>query len=209
MEHLLNLLLVATVSLVAAISPGPDFFIVVRNSLVYSRRAGYLTTLGIMTALLIHLTYTLIGIGVIIGDIPFLYHLVKYLGAAYLFYIGIKGILQSFKSQETFGKHYQKSTHLLSDRKAFIQGFITNLLNPKVALFFISLFSQFITQETPFFIRFQYALVNWSVGLGWFIFVTYLITGKQMTNKMDRFRKLIDRIMGSLLVAVSIKIIFI
>jgi len=85
MEAYSNLLAVAVISLFAAISPGPDFFIVLRNSLSYSRKAGFLTALGVSLALIVHLTYTLVGLGVLIAESPVLYSLLKYTGVAYLF----------------------------------------------------------------------------------------------------------------------------
>ena len=89
---------VAIVSLLAGYHPGPDFFIVLKNSLSHSRKAGFWTAFGVSLALIIHLTYTLVGIGVLIADSPFFYHLVKYTGVAYLCYIGLSSLVSSFKN---------------------------------------------------------------------------------------------------------------
>lgn len=209
MEHLSGLLTIAVVSLLAAISPGPDFFIVLRNSMVYSRRCGLMTALGISCALIVHLCYTLVGIGLLIAESPFLYTLLKYVGVLYLFYLGTRGILSSFKMGSTSHEAYTKSSTELSSRAAFMQGVLTNLLNPKCALFFISLFSQFIDPNTPLHVRVEYAFVNWSISLGWFVFLVMLITGKMIHGKLHAFRVYIDRVMGSALIFLGFKLLLV
>lgn len=204
-----DLLAVALVSLLAAISPGPDFFIVLRNSLCYSRKEGLLTALGVSLALIVHLAYTMVGLGVLIAETPILYNILKYAGAGYLFYIGLSGLLSSFKKAPSLDVKYAKSINQIEPFKAFKQGFLTNLLNPKAAIFFISLFSQFIDASTPVSLKLAYALTNWSITLGWFLFLSYLITVGKFIGKIDRFRVYIDRVMGGALMLLSIKIILV
>lgn len=209
MEHLSGLLTIAVVSLLAAISPGPDFFIVLRNSMVYSRRCGLMTALGVSAALIVHLSYTLVGIGLLIAESPFLYTLLKYVGVLYLFYLGTRGLLSSFKMGSASQEAYTKSATELSSRSAFMQGVLTNVLNPKCALFFISLFSQFIDPSTPLLVRVEYAIVNWSISLGWFVFLVLLVTGKMIHGKLHAFRVYIDRVMGSALIFLGFKLLLV
>ncbi|MBS0654908.1 MAG: LysE family translocator [Verrucomicrobia bacterium] len=208
LDHVSSLSLVAFVSLLAAISPGPDFAIVVRNNLVYSRRKGFFTSFGVCAALLIHLFYTLVGIGVLIASNAYLFSLIKYIGAAYLIYLGVSGILASLK-MSSVGLQYEKSAQEISDCTAFRQGFLTNMLNPKCAMFFVSLFSQFITADTPVLLRIEFAVINWTIGLGWFLFLSYIITCQFLTSRINQFRKAIDRVMGSFLVILGIRMLFI
>lgn len=203
-----SLLSVAIVSLLAAISPGPDFFIVLKNSLIYSRRNGLLTACGVASALIVHLAYTLVGIGIILAESPFIYTLISIIGALYLIYNGCMGLIGSFNVKNDLGS-YQKSTSLLSANAAFMQGFFTNLLNPKCALFFLSLFSQFISPTTPPLIKFAYAAINWSLSLGWFLFLAYIVTNSQFQRTLDRFRVHIDRVMGSTLILLGLKLLFV
>lgn len=209
MDPFSNLFTVAVVSLFAAISPGPDFFIVLRNSLSYSRKAGLYTAIGVSLALIVHLTYTLVGLGVLIAESPFLYKLIKYTGVAYLFYIGLSGLISSFKNSSETEIKYERSVDRLPSSKALMQGFLTNLLNPKAAIFFISLFSQFIDGSTPGFVRIEYAFANWSITLSWFLFLSYLITSKGFIEKIHHFRVYIDRIMGGALMLLGIKLLFV
>lgn len=209
METFSNLFAITLVSLLAAISPGPDFCIVLRNSLLGSRKIGLSTALGVSSALIIHLAYTLIGIGILIAESPFLYALIKYAGVAYLFYIGLSGWVSSYKKADSNEKKPEVDALQISAQKAFVQGFLTNLLNPKAALFFLSLFSQFVNPETPSILKLEYALINWSITLGWFLFLAIITTGDFLSGKMDRFRLYIDRIMGSALMLLSVKMLFI
>jgi len=207
MEMITSLLTIACVSLLAAISPGPDFFIVVKNSLSYSRKTGFLTALGVSLALLIHLSYSVIGIGMLIKEGSLVYLLLKYAGAGYLFYIGCKGFVSSFKKQQSIDFCYAGNVNFLLPFNALKQGFLTNLLNPKCALFFISFFSQFIAADTPLSLKISFACINWSITLGWFLFLSYLITGNLIMSRIGSFRTYIDRVMGVVLMLLSLKLI--
>lgn len=209
MDDVSNLLAVAVVSLLAAISPGPDFFIVLRNSLSYSRKSGLLTAVGVSLALFVHLTYTLVGLGVLIAESPFLYTLLKYVGVGYLLYLGSSGLISSYRNSTALDLNYSRADNQIFSFKALRQGFLTNLLNPKAAIFFISLFSQFIDSNTPVFVRLEYAFINWSITLSWFLFLSYLITTKGFIGKIGHFRIYIDRIMGGALMLLGLKLLFV
>lgn len=207
-ENFLDLTAVGAVSLMAAISPGPDFFIILKNSFC-SRRAGFLTALGALCALTIHLSYTLVGIGILIQKYSLIYNIMKYGGAFYLLYIGYTSFKSSFKQLPSSNILNPKTDEEISDKTAFRQGFFTNLLNPKAAVFFISLFSQFITQETPVDLKIKYALINWGITLIWFSLLVYIVTGNFFMKKFGHFHQAIDRIMGAILILLSMKIIFV
>lgn len=210
MDVFSNILAVAVVSWLGALSPGPDFFIVLRNSLSYSRKIGFYTTFGVCLGLLIHLFYTLIGIGVLIAESALIYNIVKYVGAAYLFYLGVSGVITSFKrgKKENYAS-YAVSSQLISPWMAIKQGFLTNALNPKAALFFISLFSQFIGVDTPLSLKIAYGVTNWVVGLTWFLFVSYVVTNSLFIQRINQFQLYIDRVFGLALIGLSIKIMMI
>jgi len=209
MNDFSNLFAIAIVSLLAAISPGPDFFIVLKNSLTCSRKSGFLTAFGVSLALIVHLAYTLIGLGILIAESPLLYAFLKYGGVAYLFYIGLSGVISSFRNSDRLDTNCSSISNQISSFKSLRQGFLTNLLNPKAAIFFISLFSQFIDSNTPTLLRIEYAFINWSITLGWFLFFSFLITSKGFVNKIDRFRIYVDRIMGGALMLLGMKLLFV
>ncbi len=207
MAEVLNYILIGFISLLAAISPGPDFFIVLRNNLLYSRKEGFLTSLGISAALLIHITYTLVGIGLIVNESSTVYTTVKFMGAGYLFYIGSKSLLLSFSKASNSSLHYEKRQKGISRFEAFKQGFLTNILNPKVVVFFVSFFSQFISNDTTVLTKVVYGTINWTISLSWFVFLSFLVTTKFFLSRLEPFKIWIDRIIGIALIALSIKII--
>jgi threonine/homoserine/homoserine lactone efflux protein len=188
MDVFSNLLAVAVVSWLGALSPGPDFFLVFRNSLSF---------------------YTLIGIGVLLTESVLIYNIVKYVGAAYLFYIGITGVIASFKKSDEVNYACAASSQSITPWTAMKQGFLTNVLNPKAAFFFVSLFSQFIGVDTPLYIKVAYAATNWTVALIWFLFVSYVVTNPLFIKRLNQFRLYIDRVLGSALILLSIKLVLI
>ena len=134
-----ELLAVVAITLFAVISPGPDFAMVSRNSLLLSRRTGVLTALGIAAGVCVHVTYTLLGVGLLIQQSLWLFNLIKLAGAAYLIFLGIKMLRAKPAADEE-----SICQPALSSLGALRTGFLTNVLNPKVALFFLAFFPQFI-----------------------------------------------------------------
>ncbi len=139
-----ELLAVITITLLAVISPGPDFALVSRNSLLRSRRAGALTALGIGLGVLVHVSYTLVGVGVLIQQSLWLFDAIRLAGAAYLILLGVKML----RSQPA-GTQAEAPEAPLSDAAALRMGFFTNVLNPKTTVFIVSLFLQVVRPDTP------------------------------------------------------------
>jgi threonine/homoserine/homoserine lactone efflux protein len=139
------------VGLLSGISPGPDFAVVMRNSLSYGWRAGIASALGIGVALSVHVTYTVLGFAIILRHLPLLFQLVQLLGAAYLFWLGLHAICSKPSRHSIDEVH--RSSGVKSFGSGFRDGFLCNLLNPKAALFFLSIFSQFLTPRTPHWMR--------------------------------------------------------
>jgi hypothetical protein len=126
-----ELIAVVTITLLAVISPGPDFAMVSRNSLLLSRRAGIFTACGIGAGVLIHVSYTLIGVGVLIQQSPWLFNLLKGIGAAYLIYLGFT-LLRNATHHDAAPT---TTPAAISDLAALKTGFLTNALNPKTTIF--------------------------------------------------------------------------
>lgn len=202
-----DLFAVSIVSLLGAMAPGPAFFIIIKNSLSYSRRIGFLTALGISFALIIHLTYCMIGLDFVLsrGSTP--YTFIKVLGACYLFYLGFRAIRSSFKKRLEITCPIQQDS--LSKTGAVKQGFLANLLNPENALYFLAIFSQFIVEDTPAMVRVEYALINWSTALIWYSTLAYLVTMRVFLNKIHHFKIYTERAMGMIFILLSIRLLFV
>ncbi len=139
----LAIFLVAALAL--NISPGPDMLYVISRSLEHGRRAGIVSALGIGAGTLVHTFVTAIGLSAILLSLPIAYELIRYAGAAYLAYLGIRILLARGSNGAT--AETSASTNYFSLRSVFRQGVTTNVLNPKVALFLLAFLPQFVDQS--------------------------------------------------------------
>jgi len=127
------------------ISPGPDMLYVISRSLEQGRKAGIISALGIGAGTLMHTFVTAIGLSAILLSVPIAFEFVRYAGAAYLVYLGLRMLLERNSGKATTEYSSSKSTRSL--RSIFQQGVTTNVLNPKVALFFLAFLPQFVDQS--------------------------------------------------------------
>lgn len=191
----------------ATISPGPDFVLAVRNSIVYSRRTGLFTALGFGLGILVHVSYTVLGIAAIISRSILLFNAIKLAGAAYLIYIGVNALRSRGMGQAAVNQALKNTDHKeMSSFAALRSGFLTNVLNPKVTLFFLAIFSQIITPETPMVWSTIYGLTCAAIVSSWFGFVSLVLTHKKVRNLFLKAAKGIDRVCGALLIALGIKV---
>ena len=204
--YLDQFLLIAITHLFAVASPGPDFILIVRQSFLYGRKKTIFTSLGIASGILVHTSYCSLGLSFILSY-DFIYNALKILCAIYLFYLGIKSILSkvqsnAFNNENMKDDNFSRSITLFS---AYKQGFITNVLNIKAGLFFISLYS-FIDPETPNYLLFFYGLWMTLITGLWFILLTFLLTTKSMNRVTSHYHLYINKFMGILLIYIAIKI---
>jgi RhtB (resistance to homoserine/threonine) family protein len=204
LEHLNDIFQVAMIAVVMAISPGQDFAMVTRNSLIYSRRAGLWSAAGICAALWLHVAYSLAGIAVIISQSPMLYHGIKYLGAAYLLYLGVRGLL-SKKHPSTLEKNGTVFQGFTASQ-AFRAGFICNALNPKATLFFLSIFTQFVGVETPMSLQLVYGMMIFGAHAVWFVAVSYFFSSPMLIVHIQHKRHWLERVLGGFLCALAARI---
>ncbi|MCE2992677.1 MAG: LysE family transporter [Alphaproteobacteria bacterium] len=205
LSHLQSILSLSAVILISLISPGPDFAVVVKNSLIYSRKTGLLTALGIALGILLHVSYTLLGLGIIISKITWLFLTIKYLGASYLIYIGYRGVTAK-KSTVSLGHTIHKQD--ISSIAAISSGFFTNALNPKCMLLFISVFSVIIPHNTPTIVLLLYGTIIFIETLLWFSLVAFCLSGKSTREKFRSASHWIERITGAILIALGLRIFF-
>ena len=197
-------LTVALIHLLAVASPGPDFAVVVRESVRHGRRAGTWTAAGVGTAIFVHVGYSLLGIGLIVSQSIVLFNALKWLAAAYLLYIGFKAL----RAQPAVAgaDDLAQAPAPRSPREAFVAGFMTNGLNPKATLFFLSLFTVVINPHTPLAIQAGYGVyLALATGL-WFCLIALLFSHQRVRDAFARTGHWFDRTMGAVLIALGIKI---
>lgn len=193
-----ELLTVATITILAVISPGADFAMVTRNSMVISRRAGVLTAAGIALGVLVHVGYSLLGVGLVISRSAVLFNLIKYLGAAYLVFLGF-GML---RARATASGAVPSAP--LSDLGALRTGFLTNATNPKTTLFVVSLFAQVISPRTPLPVQLGYGAFMSLAHLVWFVLVALAFSSAPAQRVVSSSRHHVERAIGAVLVCLGL-----
>lgn len=194
---------VVFVNFLAMASPGPDFLLVTRNTLKYSRRIGIASSFGIALGLLVHITYSLIGIAVLISKSTLLFRVIKYVGAAYLIYLGYKSLTSKQPSSSVDAKHANKDISL---REAVKMGFMTNVTNPNVTLFFLSLFTVIIPPTTPLFLRLLMAAEMLVATLIWYSFISTLVSHHAVKSRFHQFQYTVEKIIGVVFILLAIKV---
>lgn len=189
--------------LLAAISPGPDFALVTKNSLMYSRKHGVFTAFGISTSLLIHTSYCVLGLAVVISKSLLAFTIIKYLGAAYLTYIGIKSL---FAKSDKISVDVKQSTNLISYAQAFSQGFFGNILNPKAIMFLLAFFTLILKPNSSTWLEVGYGFEISVIHMLWFSVLSCALTHHIVQIHLNRMQYYIVKAMGAVLVAFGVRI---
>ncbi len=197
-------LTVVVVHLLAVASPGPDLAVVLKNSISLGRRSAIFTSIGVGCGILVHVCYSVLGIGLIISQSIWLFNIIKWMGAAYLIWIGIQGLRTQQRKLPEFTVSQQPQ---LSDWRAFISGFMTNGLNPKATLFFLSLFTVVIQTSTPWPVQLAYGMYMVLATMLWFCLVSWLFSTERVRRKFMQVGHWFDRTMGVVLVSLGIRLL--
>ena len=196
-------LLVTTIALLAMLSPGPDFFLVVKNAARYQRGPALATAAGICAAIIVHMVYCVAGLAVVIATTPWLYGILKYAGAGYLVWIGIQALLARGGGSLQLGDGRKEDIGLGA---AFVQGLLCNLLNPKATLFFLSVFTQILDQLTTTLAKLWFAFIIWALAAIWWPLLVFLIQRPVVQRGLSRVQKAVDKLLGGVLVALGVKV---
>lgn len=196
-----EIIILASITLLASISPGPDFIVVMKNALK-SRKLGYLTALGVGSAIFVHVAYCIAGIWLVISQSIILFSIIKTLGAIYLLYISY----QLFRSKKEKIKDIEVTKNQ-SWFLAFREGFLTNVMNPKATIFFLSVFTQVINPNTLIITQFLYGVMMASIVWGWFLVLTTVVNLSPMRSHISWVQYYLNKVMWALLAFLGIKIL--
>ena len=192
------------IALVAGMSPGPDFFVVMRNSLGFGLRVGVATALGVALALVVHVAYTVGGFAFVIVRHPEALLAIRVLGAAYLGWLGFQALrarsasLDVAAAASSLGKTF---------RGGIRDGLLCNLLNPKAPLFFLAVFGQFLGASTPLWAQWVYGIEAVVAIGGWFVALSFIINRQWFRTQYARWSVWIDRAFGVLLLGFGARIL--
>ncbi|KIV51654.1 lysine transporter LysE [Aneurinibacillus migulanus] len=200
-----NFYLFLLMSIVLIILPGPDTGLVTQNTIAQGRRGGVQTALGSISGVIIHTLAAVVGLSAIIVKSAFLFSIFKYVGAFYLIYLGIMSLWAIKKKGIAIAdnKNEKKNASL----SAFRQGFLTNVLNPKVAVFFLTFLPQFLEPGSNTFLQFLImGLTYAALTLIWFLMYVYLIHSINVWMKKPSVQRAIQGISGIVLLSFGIKL---
>jgi len=186
--------------MVALVSPGPDFVVACRNTLMYSRSIGIYTAVGFGLGICVHIIYAVFGLSWLIANNELIFTVIQYLGAFYLILIGIQS-LRSFQSQ--IGQETVSASSRISPFRAVRIGFITNVLNPKATLFFLSLFSTMLNPTVGKLTLVVIAVLLVVTTILWFSLVALLISHPRFTTTLKRYEKTVHQFFGVLLIGIG------
>ena len=200
-----NLILISTILFIHILvwfTPGPLFVLIVRNSLVYSRKSGIWTAVGIAVGNAIHIIYSVTGIALIISTSETAFNIIKFLGAGYLVYLGIKTFLIKAETQKADAANEHKE---ISPFKAAKIGFLTNILSPKASLFFASIFATVISSNPPLWVVIFLMI---AMPINSFVMASIFFTQKQVKSVYLKYQYIFNKILSVALILLAIIIAF-
>ena len=188
------------------LSPGADTMYILSRSIAQGTKSGLLSALGIATGALVHCMFATLGLSILLAKSALAFNLVKYLGAFYLLYLGYKAIMnKSLEAMELDLKNQEQVNYT----KVYLSGILTNVLNPKVALFFLAFLPQFIdptyaSQAAPFFVL---GLTFITTGTIWCIILALFAARLSQKIRNNRqFKFWLDKAAGSIFILLGIKL---
>lgn len=190
-------------AIILNITPGTDTMYILSRSISQGKKAGILSALGITTGAIFHVIFATLGLSIILAKSAIVFEIVKFTGALYLIFLGLKTIFK--KSSDSFNLENKTMNY----NKIFVSGIMTNILNPKVALFFIAFLPQFIKADAvesslPFLLL---GLTFLTTGTIWCLFLA--LFASKLSSKIRKnyiFKKWLDKITGSIFIALGIKL---
>ncbi|MEE9361119.1 MAG: LysE family translocator [Cellulophaga sp.] len=191
--------------LVMNLTPGADTLYILGRSISQGKKAGILSALGISTGAIFHVIFATLGLSIILAKSAIAFEIVKYLGAAYLIFLGIKAICK-----KTDGKfELTNKNEITNYRKIYLSGILTNILNPKVALFFLAFLPQFIDPNhvqnvLPFLIL---GLTFLLTGTIWCLILALFASKlSSQIRKNYKIKKWLDKLTGGIFIILGIKL---
>lgn len=188
---------VAAAHALAVVSPGPDFALVVKNTVAHGRRAGLATAAGIGSGIVIHVAYGLFGLGAVLRVIPGFLQWLGVLAAATLCYLGISALRPRSTTPAV-------ATAPVRQRRCYLAGLATNALNPKAVVFFVALFAAVIASGVPIALKLLLAVWLPLATFAWFALLSLLLGQQRLRDWLQAHAPWIERAMGVLLLALGV-----
>ncbi|MEG0383742.1 MAG: LysE family transporter [Solibacillus sp.] len=205
-----NLLAYMLMALMMSMLPGTDTVLIMKNTLSHGAKAGRFTILGMATGLTFWTIIAIFGLSVIIAQSLFLFNTIKYMGAAYLLYLGVRAFFaKSTLSLEAVHEDSQPSTDVRAhhhNTESYFQGAISNILNPKTILVYITFMPQFINlNENTNQQLIVLGIILTLIAVGWFMVLVYLIDHLKKWLNKPKFQTIFQKSTGVMLIGFGVK----
>ena len=185
------------VCLLGAMSPGPSMMVVINNAIFKNKFNGILTAIGHGFGIGIYALFAVIGVGLIIKTNVFIFNSLKFLSIIFLFYLGIQAIIK--KDQIEYDK-----TNIKSGMQSFLQGLSISILNPKIFIWFIAIYSQFMSLDNTYFFNISLVLIASIVDALWYLLLVNLVTFHSILELIKNKSYLMQKIVGFLFIIISV-----
>ncbi len=205
MNLLLILISVASIWSIAVITPGPNFFITVQTTIKHSRSAGFFIVLGTCTGTIIWSISGYLGIAYLFIYAPWLYTSLKIVGGSYIIYLGMMLIVSSYKANAKLEIPQEKPQ---SNFVNWQKGLITNLSNPKTAMFITSLFASVLPKEPTLFIGLLTVGLMVAISLVWYSFVVLVFSHSTFKDYYNQMQNWLEGFAGIVFVTFGVKLVF-
>lgn len=189
-------LTVVTICVLGAMSPGPSLAIVLKQTLTGGRRNGMITAVTHGLGVGVYAFLSILGLAAIITASPVAFSFLQWGGAAYLAWLGVKGLMATPRSEDSLPEAPTTAS-------AARDGFLVVLLNPKIAVFFLALFSQVVGTDTSLLAKFGYAATAMVIDGGWYLFVTWLFSNPRWLSLLRDKAIWFERVFGAVLVGLA------
>lgn len=203
MQLLQGLLLITSIHLLAAASPGPDFVLVSQQTLKNGKKAGLMCSIGIALGLSVHIIYSAFGLAAVIANSANLLWLIKIAASAYLIYLGVKGL--QAKPQNPVETSSIATSY--SAKKSIGVGFLCNVLNPKAPIYFVALFTVVLSPNMPLYEIAIYGVWMMAIQFFWFVLVVAVLSRPAINKRFKQSGHWVDRVLGGAMIALGIKVI--
>lgn len=200
--ELTSWLALAAICVMGAISPGPSLALIIRNTVQGGQGHGVVTALGHGLGVGIYALITALGLSVLITQTPLLFDIIRYVGAAFLAWLGIKALLAKPAKGEV-----SEEVHQLRGRQGAFEGFMVAFLNPQLAIFFIALFSQFVHADTGWREGGIMMLTAGGIDALWYVLVALVLSRGPVLAWLKAKSFLIDKLSGLVLLGLALKVV--
>jgi threonine/homoserine/homoserine lactone efflux protein len=191
------------ICMMGALSPGPSLALVIKNTLAGGTSQGYATAISHGLGVALYAAITATGIAVIIVKSPLIFSIIQYAGAAFLLYLGVKSLL-SKKNNQVFS---QDDSAVKTQVNGWRDGFLIAFLNPKLAIFFLALFSQFLAGDASSEQKVIMTATVGSIDALWYCLVTFTLSRGNIISKLRENSHIVDKVTGSFLILLAARIV--